>query len=148
MKIRRAEVTRGDYEIFKKMHLSFRYAEVNETEERARNAVIKNYEDYYIYADNEWIYFAVKDCKEIGYVVITAYDDLTVKLEELYIATEFQRKGNGKKFVKKIIEFLKECGMSIKKLEVFSATMATDNFWAECKFRSVNGSEMFEYVMK
>lgn len=148
MKIRRAEVTRGDYEIFKKMHLSFQYAEVNETEERARNAVIKNYEDYYMYADNEWIYFAVKDCNVIGYVVITAYDDLTVKLEELYIAKEFQRKGNGKKFVKKIIRFLKECGMPIKKLEVFSATMATDNFWAECKFRSVNGSEMFEYVMK
>lgn len=146
MKIRRAEVTRGDYETFKKMHLDFRYAEVNETEERVRNTVIKNYEDYYEYAEKEWIYFAVKDGKVIGYVIITAYDDMGVKLEEIYITKAFQRKGHGKKFVKKIIEFLKENGM--KQVELFSATMATDNFWAECKFKSVRDSEMFIYEIK
>lgn len=146
MKIRRAELTRGDYETFQKMHMNFRYAEVNDVEERVRNAVIKNYEDYYEYAEKEWVYFAVKDNNVIGYVVITAYEDGGVKLQEVYITKEFQRKGHGKKFVKKIIEFLKENGM--KQVEVFSATMATDNFWAECRFRSVKGSEMFVYEIK
>ncbi len=145
MKLRKADLTRGDYETFKRMHLQFRYAELNAAQELERKAVIKNYEDYYEYAQKEWIYFAVKDGEEVGYVVLTAYEDMTVKLEEVYIRKDCQRKGHGKKFVKKIVEFLKENGM--KKVEVFSATMATDYFWAECRFRSVGGSEMFEYVI-
>lgn len=145
MKLRMANLTRGDYETFKQMHFQFRYAEMNTAEELERKAVIRSYEDYYEYAQKEWIYFAVKDGEAVGYVVLTAYDDMTVKLEEVYIKKSCQRNGYGVKFVKKIIEFLKENGM--KKVEVFSATMATDNFWAECRFRSVNGSEMFEYVI-
>lgn len=145
MKLRMADLTRGDYETFKQMHLQFRYAELNTALELERKAIIKNYEDYYEYAQKEWIYFAVKDGEPVGYVVLTAYDDMTVKLEEVYIKKSCQRKGYGKKFVKKIIEFLKENKM--KKVEVFSATMATDYFWAECRFRSVGGSEMFEYVI-
>lgn len=146
MKIRRAEVTRGDYESFNKMHLEFRYAEMNVSEELARKPVIKNYEDYFEYATREWIYFAEEEGKIIGYVIITAYDDMGVKFEEIFIDRKQQRKGYGKKFVKKMIKFLKEAGM--KKIEVFSATMATDAFWAECNFRSVNGSELFVYEIK
>lgn len=146
MKLRMANLTRGDYETFKQMHLKFRYAEINAADELERKAVIKNYEDYYEYAEKEWVYFAVKDGDVIGYVILTAYDDMSVKLEEVYIEKSCQRKGYGKKFVKKIVEFLKEEGM--KRVEVFSATMATDNFWAECRFRSINGSEVFEYVIK
>ncbi len=146
MKLRMADLTRGDYDTFRQLHLNFRYAEINSTEEIERKAVIKNYEDYYEYAEKEWIYFAEKGGEIIGYVILTAYDDMSVKLEEIYIKRSCQRKGYGKKFVKKIIDFLKENGM--KKVEVFSATIATDMFWAECYFRSVNGSEMFEYVIK
>lgn len=146
MKLRMADVTRGDYKTFNQMHLAFRYAEINPNLEMERKPVIKDYEDYYIYAGNEWIYFAMKDGDEIGYVVMTAYDDMSVKLEEVFICKKYQQKGNGKKFVKKIVEFLKDNGM--KKVEVFSATMATDAFWAACNFRSVNGSEMFEYEIK
>lgn len=146
MKLRMANLTRGNYETFSQMHLKFRYAELDTAEELQRKAIIKNYEDYYEYAAKEWIYFAEEDGEAVGYVIITAYDDMSVKLEEVYIERSCQRKGYGKKFVKKIIEFLKENGM--KKVEVFSATMATDYFWAACRFRSVNGSEMFEYVIK
>lgn len=146
MKLRKAEVTRGDYKTFKEMHLNFQYAEVDISNELPRKPVIKDYEDYMEYAVKEWIYFAVKDGEVIGYVVITAYDDMGVKFEEMYIDRKYRRQGNGKKFVKKMIEFLKEEGM--KRVEVFSVTMATDNFWAECRFRSVNGSEMFMYEIK
>lgn len=147
MRLRMADATRGDYEIFKEMHLNFRYAEIDCDGEMARKPVIKNYEDYFEYVENEWIYFAVTDSDEVvGYVVFTAYEDMSLKIQEIYINKKSQRKGKGKKFVGKIIEMAKDEGF--KKIELFSATMATDAFWAHCSFRSVNGSEMFEYQIR
>lgn len=146
MKIRMAKLTKGDYRAFNQMHILFRYAEFNPADELEREPVIKDYEDYFEYVQNEWLYFAVQDGEEIGYVIITAFDDKSVKIEEIYVNRKYQREGYGKKFVKKFVEFLKENDM--KRVEAISATMVTDKFWADCNFRSVNGSELFEYKIK
>lgn len=146
MKIRVAKLTKGDFKAFYEMHVLFRYAEYNPADELEREPVIKDYDDFMEYVQKEWIYFAVQDGEVIGYAIITAFEDMSVKIEELYVSRKHQREGYGKKFVKKFIEFLKENDM--KRVEVFSATIATDNFWSECNFRSVNGTEMYEYKIK
>lgn len=146
MKIRRADVTRGDFKTFGEMLVWFRYAEHNPGDEQEKETVIKDYDDYYEYVQNKCIYFAVHNGKEIGYVIISAFDDKCIKIEEIYVSRNYQRDGYGNKFIKKFVEFLKEAEK--ERIEARSTTLETDKFWKECNFKPIKGSNLFEYKIK
>lgn len=147
MDFRKANVTREDYNAFDILHRNFRYAELTKEEEIPRvNLVISTYEQYAEYAGCEWIYFAEEDGKVTGYVIITPYEDMSVKLEEIYITSEYQRRGSGRMLVSLLKDFLKKEGF--ERIKLLSYNMATDRFWYHCCFKSANGTEEFEFVIK
>lgn len=147
MDFRMANVTREDYNAFDTLHRNFRYAELKKEEEiPCVNLRVKTYEEYADLAEKEWIYFAVEDGKVTGYVIITPYEDGSVKLEEIYIASNEQRRGSGRMFVSLLKAFLKKEGFN--RIFLLSYNMATDQFWFRCYFRPVNNSEEFEFIIK
>lgn len=147
MDFRMANVTREDYTAFDTLHRNFRYAELKKEDEiPCVNLRVKNYKEYAELAEKEWIYFAVEDGKVTGYVIITPYEDGSVKLQEIYIASDEQRRGSGRMFVSLLKDFLKKEGF--KRITLLSYNEATDRFWCRCCFKSVNGSEEFEFIIK
>jgi len=144
MNIRTADLTNKDYRIFDALHRDFRYAESNKKDEVVRDKpIIKSFEKYAEYAENEWIYFAMDAGEVVGYLIITPYEDLSVKLHEIYISSEHQRHGSGREFVCLLKDLLKKEGF--KKITLISYNAVTDDFWTKCRFKSVNGSEQFEF---
>lgn len=147
MDFRMANVTREDYAAFDTLHRNFRYAELRKEEEIPRTKpIIETYEQYAEYARNEWIYFSVEDGMVTGYVIITPYEDGSVKLQEIYIADSHQRCGSGRMLVSLLKDFLKK--EDFEKITLMSYNRATDEFWFWCGFKSVNNSEEFEFIIK
>lgn len=150
MEMRMAMATREDYNVFSELYNKLQYAGMESSEgspEFSRTgSAIKSYEDYAELAGKEWIYFGVDEGEVIGYVIITPYEDLSVKLQEIYINKSNQRRGSGQMLVTLLKEFLKKEGF--EKIFLFSASMETDQFWFRCRFHSVDNSEKFEYIIQ
>ncbi len=132
----------SDYETFMEMHENFTYVHEDEIE-FPRKPVIKDYEQFKICVQNEEIFIATMGDDVIGYAVALGYTDGVCKIAEIYVKPEKRRKGLGKKFVEQIEKVAQSEGF--RKIQLNSATMATDNFWHSCNFRPLNGSALYEF---
>lgn len=144
VKIRYADSTNEAYEIFKQLHEKVSYSDIPGSSRRIRTPFIKSYEEYCQEVESESIIFIVEEWKEkvIGYALVKGFPNNLCKISEMYIDSDFQRVGNGRSAVNQIAELAKEEGFT--RIQVFSATMATDNFWFRCRFWPINNSDLYE----
>lgn len=142
VKVRYVTEDLSDYETFMEMHEKFTYLHEDGTE-FPRNPIIKDYEEFKICMQNEEIFIATLDDEVIGYAVAHGYTDSVCKIEEIYVKPEKRRKGLGKKFVEQIENVAQNEGF--RKIQLNSATMATDKFWYKCNFRPLNNSALYEF---
>ena len=147
--IRYATLDEADFNEFYRMHCDCEYAEIPGWPTTKRAPVIKNYDMYQEEVKAEGIVFILKKeynaekAEIVGYAVLSANQQNpgACKIEEMYIDKPYQRNGVGRSAVWYISKLAKEDGFS--RLEVFSATAATDIFWLKCGFRSLDGSDVY-----
>lgn len=128
MEIRSENATRNDYPKFADVHKRFTY--VGSTEPREP---IVSQERFNEYVDAGSMFAAFEGEKMVGYAIVSAYEDGTCDINEIFVLPEYQHRGVGKAIVQKVI---KEARASeLTKLKVFSVFMETDNFWMrKCLF--------------
>ena len=146
LEVRYATAKNSDYEAFMKLHKNFRYAEENPKNETDRELVIKDYQSYK--NDVENTFFAVLDGEIIGYAVMSVDEEelTTCKIEEIYVRSDLQRHGYGRRFVREIIKVAKE--ENFKKITLISANLTTDKIWFLMGFKSLRSSEIYEFEIK
>ena len=128
MEIRIENATRNDYPEFADVHGRFTYVASTE----ARGPIV-NQEQFNEYVDAGSMFAAFEGEKMIGYAIVSAYEDGTCDINEIFVLPEYQHKGVGKAIVQKIVEEAK--ASELTKLKVFSVFMETDSFWMrKCLF--------------
>lgn len=128
MDIRIENATRKDYPKFADVHSRFTY--VASTEVRKP---IVNQEQFNEYVDSGSLFAAFEGDVMVGYAIVSAYEDGTCDINEIFVLPEYQHRGVGKAIVQKIVEEAK--ASELTKLKVFSIFMETDSFWMrKCLF--------------
>lgn len=147
LELREAIVDQADYNQFETMYKNFEYSEIEGQSFSRSEGVLKTQADYTEYITEKGnILFVELDGTVIGYAILAWYEDGGVRIHEFHIIKEYQRKGYGKKAVKKLIELVKNEGF--KWLELMSFSIGTDCFWSACNFRYIGHDEQYEFHIK
>ena len=129
MEIRIEIAKKNDYPQFAEVHKRFTYVGSNNTRES-----IVNEERFNEYVELASMFVAFEGDVMVGYAIVTAYEDGTCDINEIFVLPEHQHKGIGKAIVQKIEKDAKDS--EITQLRVFSIFIETDSFWMmKCYFR-------------
>lgn len=145
IELRNVDVTQKDYLEFMSMHEKVSYSDVDDKEEVFREPHIHSYEEYQAFIAESNIVFIVCEDEVKGYIIFDVWDEkpITVaKIQEMVIKKEYRRSGYGKRAIKQLFTELSENDIDV--VRVFSATIATDNFYSSCNFRYKSG-DIYEY---
>lgn len=137
------------YKLFKPLHENVCYSELDPTMETKRTPFITSKEAFIETLKDTNIFFIVlKETEEkvIGYIILPVFNSGIAQIKEIMIAPELKQHGYGKKAVKLLIEGLRE-DETISIIKVFSATIATDNFYSACNFRFTSG-DTYEFKLR
>lgn len=137
------------YGVFKLLHENLSYSELDPAMEMERQPFITSKEAFVETLNDTNIFFIVlKETEEkvIGYIILPVFNNGIAQIKEIAIASEFKQKGYGKKAMKLLIEGLRE-DETISVIKVFSATIATDNFYSACNFRFTSG-DTYEFKLR
>lgn len=136
------------YEIFKPIHENVVYSDVPNSPQIIRRMAIKNVKEFDEFLKKSNIFFIFLDGNPdniVGYIILDVFESGEAKIQEIVIKQEFRMQGFGRRAVKTLIEELKK-DKTIKYVRIFSATMATDDFWSACNFRYLYG-DTYEYAL-
>lgn len=135
------------YEAFKELHENLSYSDTSDFPETPRQPLIKNIKEFDEFLKKSNIFFIVlKEEQEriVGYIILDVFNSSgEAKIQEMMVTKKERRRGIGRVAVKSLIDELKEDD-TINCVRIFSATMATDNFWSACNFRYLSG-DTYEY---
>lgn len=150
IELRDVDSTESCYNEFKSMHEDVCYSEIDSSLEVKRKPIIKSFKEYQKCINETNMYFIVAENAIVGYIIMDAFYDEKVKenvckIQEIVIKKEYQKQGYGRKAIKQLITELSGTEYGI--VRVFSATIATDNFYSSCNFRYVYG-DTYEYRLK
>lgn len=135
------------YAIFKPNHENLCYSDIESEPQIQRTSFITSFEQYQKFLEESNIFFiTTSEENEVGYIILDVTTDGTARIREMMIKPEFRGCGYGKKAVKKLLEGLSE-DEEIKVVTVFSATIATDNFYSSCNFRYESG-DTYKYQLR
>ncbi len=137
------------YEIFKPMHENLCYSDIDASLESPRKPIFPDFDSFKKALEETNIFFIVlKENKEkiVGYIILNAFNDGSAHIKEIMIKSEERRNCYGRRAVKKLIKILEE-DEELTCLKVFSATIATDNFYSSCNFRYISG-DTYEYRLR
>lgn len=140
------DVTAG-YAIFKPNHENLAYSDIDPKLEFPRTPSINTIQEYQKLLESSNLFFIVEETgNEVGYIILDVTTDGTAKIQEMMVKKEFRGRRYGAKAIKALIQGLSE-DEEIKEVTVFSATIATDNFYSSCDFRYVGG-DTYKYQLK
>ncbi len=150
IELRDVDSTESCYNEFKSMHENVCYSEIDSNLETQRPPIIRSFEEYQEFVKQTNIYFIIAENAIVGYIIMDAFYDEMVrdnvcKIQEIVIKKEYRKQGYGRKAIKQLISELSDTEYGI--VRVFSATIATDNFYSSCNFRYVHG-DTYEYRIK